>query len=78
MREETLLADYIGWASGGPVRYVGRDMKAAHKGLGVSAGDWEIFRDHLRATLETCRVPEAERRDLTSFLEGLGAEIVER
>ena len=34
----TRLVDFICVATGGPCQYTGRDMKAAHAGMGVSGG----------------------------------------
>jgi hypothetical protein len=62
LREERLLIAYLSSAAGGPTRYVGRDMKLAHRDLGIGASDWEIFRGILRDTLEALRVPSREAR----------------
>ena len=56
-------------SAGGPLYYTGRDMAASHKGMGISANDWEIFLRHLQATLDKFQVPESERRDVLPFVE---------
>ena len=50
----------------------------SHKGMGISARDWEIFLGHLRATLDKFRVPEGERREVLAFVESTRAAIVEK
>src|SRR6266511_5621663 len=63
-REKQLLIDFLCASAGGPLYYTGRDMATSHKGMGISASDWEIFLGHLRATLDKFRVPEGERREV--------------
>jgi hemoglobin len=40
-RNRQLTLDYLAAASGGPTLYLGKDMKPAHAGLGISASDWK-------------------------------------
>ena len=68
-REKQLLIDFLCASAGGPMYYPGRDMVTSHKGMGISASDWEAFLGHLRATLDKFRVPESERRDVLAFVE---------
>ena len=77
-REKQLLIDFLCASAGGPLFYTGRDMATSHKGMGVSASDWEIFLRHLKATLDKFQVPEAERRDVLAFVDGTRADIVEK
>jgi hypothetical protein len=41
---ERLLVAYLSSVAGGPTPYAGREMKEAHRGLGITANDWEVFR----------------------------------
>jgi truncated hemoglobin YjbI len=77
LREERLLVAYLSSAAGGPMRYVGREMKEVHRGLGITPNDWEVFRAILKDTLEALRIPDRERRELVDFAENLRADIVE-
>jgi hemoglobin len=77
-REKQLLIDFLCASAGGPTYYTGRDMAISHRGMGITAQDWETFRGHVQATLEKFRVPEPERRAVLAFLESTRAEIVER
>ncbi len=77
-REKQLLIDFLCASAGGPLYYTGRDMATSHKGMGISARDWEIFLGHLRATLAKFRVPEGERREVLAFVESTRAAIVEK
>jgi hemoglobin len=76
--EKQLLIDFLCASAGGPTYYTGRDMAISHRGMGITAQDWETFRGHVQATLEKFRVPEPERRAVLAFLESTRAEIVER
>jgi hemoglobin len=72
-----LFIDYLCKAAGGPVFYLGRDMKLAHAGMGISGSDWAASVKHLVATLEKLSVPEKERKDLLALVAGTKADIVE-
>jgi hemoglobin len=77
-REKQLLIDFLCASAGGPLYYTGRDMATSHKGMAISAGDWEVFLGHLRATLDKFRVPDGERREVLAFVESTKADIVEK
>jgi len=76
LREERLLVDYLSGASGGPRVYVGRDMRAAHRDLGITAEDWSVFRGHLAASLDALRIADDEHQEFRAFAESLKSEIV--
>jgi len=42
-RERQLAIDFIAAAAGGPTIYLGRDMKLAHKGIGITKADYAAF-----------------------------------
>ena len=77
LREERLLVAYLSSVAGGPTRYVGREMKETHRGLGITATDWEVFRAILGDTLRGLRVPDRERREIVDIAENLRADIVQ-
>lgn len=77
-REKQLLIDFLCASAGGPLYYTGRDMATSHKGMQISAGDWDRFLGHVRATLDKFKVPDGERREVLAFVESTRADIVER
>lgn len=77
-RDRQLVVNYLCAAAGGPVFYTGRAMKTSHKGLGVSASDWEVFMRHASGVLEKFAVPVPERDEVLAFLTGLQGDVVER
>ena len=76
-REYQLLVDFLCNAAGGPMYYTGRDMKQSHKGMRISAADWDAFMRHLHATLDKFALPAAERTDVVAFIESTRNDMVE-
>jgi len=76
-REKQLLIDFLCSSAGGPLYYTGRDMKTSHTGMKISESDWSAFLGHLNATLETFRVPQAERDEVVAFVQSTKSDIVE-
>jgi len=76
-REKQLLIDFLCSSAGGPLYYTGRDMKTSHKGMKISEGDWSALLQHLDATLDAFRVPQAERAEVVAFIQSTKPEIVE-
>jgi hemoglobin len=78
MRIRQLVLDQLCAATGGPCVYIGRDMKTAHKGLGITEEDWNISVKHLLATLAKFKVPEKEQKEVAGAITGLKGDIVEK
>jgi hemoglobin len=76
-RERQLALDFIVASAGGPTFYLGRDMKTAHKGMGINQKDYAAFERHLAAALETFNVPQRERNEVMNFIASLESDIVE-
>lgn len=73
-----MLVDQICEATGGPCKYVGKDMKSAHKGMGVSSADFGALVDDLVKALDKFKVPEKEKKELLGALGGMQGDIVEK
>ena len=63
--------------SGGPCVYFGRDMKAAHGGLGITAAEWEAAIRHTSASLDHFKVPAKEKEEFIARFERYRNDIVE-
>jgi len=61
--------------AGGPMTYVGRDMKTSHKGMRIDEKDWTVFIGHLGSTLDAFKVPARERADVLGFIQSLKADV---
>ncbi len=72
------IVDLFCQATGGPCFYVGRDLKAAHAGVGITKAEWDksivLFTD----TLSKFKVPEQEQKDLAALVLPLEKDIVEK
>jgi hemoglobin len=77
-RNRQLTLDYLCAESGGPTFYLGKDMKSAHAGLGISASDWKTAMDHVERALTKFKIPERESKELLALFSGLRDLIVER
>jgi hemoglobin len=76
-RGRQLVVDFMVEAAGGPAYYVGRDMKKAHEGMGISDADWTIFMQHAEAMLDHFNIPERERGEVLGFLASMKDDVVE-
>jgi hemoglobin len=76
-REKQLLIDFLCASAGGPLYYVGREMKLSHRGLGIDERDWQVFLGHVNATLDHFKVGTQEKSEVLGFVESLKKEIVE-
>ena len=78
IRIRQLVVDQLCEATGGPCKYIGRDMKTAHKGLGITEDDWNAAVKHLVATLDKFNVPKKEKDEVLSAISGLKGDLVEK
>ena len=76
-RSRQLLIDFLCSSAGGPVYYVGRDMKLTHKGMKISESDWSAFLGYLDATLDALQVSQAERDEVVALMQSTKLDIVE-
>jgi len=71
------LVDLICQGIGGPCTYTGKDMKAAHEGMGVKEADFNALVEDLVAALDKFKVPEKEKGELLGILGPMKNAIVE-
>ena len=76
VRLKQLLVEFVDSATGGPQTYTGRDMKAAHAGMGVTVADFNALVEDLVKSLDTFKVPEAEKQELLNLLGPTQPDIV--
>jgi hemoglobin len=72
------LVDQICQASGGPCKYMGKDMKSAHAGMGIASADFNALVEDLVAALDKFKVGEKEKNDLLGALGPMKSDIVEK
>ena len=72
------LVEQICAGSGGPCKYKGRSMKAAHRGMGVGSADFGALVGDLKLTLNKFQVPAREQGELLAILGPMKKDIVEK
>jgi hemoglobin len=72
-RHQVLLVSQV---LGGPAQYDGRDLAAAHAGLGVTSGDFGRVVEHLVESMEEAAVPPDIVGRVGSVLAGSEGDIV--
>lgn len=77
-RVKAMLVDQICGATGGPCTYTGRDMKEAHRNMGVTEGEFNALVEDLVASLNQFNVAKAEQDELLAVLGSMKGAIVER
>lgn len=76
-RIRQLVVDQLCAVTGGPCVYIGRDMKTAHAGMGITEAEWQAAVNDLLATLEKFKVPKREKDELVAIVASTKADIVE-
>ncbi len=76
-REEQLIVDFVQSATDCGRLYVGRSMSAAHKGMALSAADWNRTVGFLRKTLAEFSVPAELQDEVLALIATTRGAIVE-
>jgi len=76
-RLKTLLVEQVSSATGGKVEYTGRSMSDTHRGMQVTAGEFDALVEDLVATLNKFGVAAADQTSLLGILGPLRTDIVE-
>ena len=74
---ENQLVDLVSTATGGPLRYSGKNMKEAHKGMGITNAEYDAAGAHLKKALEQNGAKAADVADVMQAVERLRQDIVE-
>jgi hemoglobin len=78
VRARQLLKDQLCALTGGPCAYVGRDMKTAHGGLGITEPDWALNMKYMAAALDKSHITGSDKDQMLALIEGLRTQIVEK
>src|SRR5580658_2663369 len=70
------LVNQICQAAGGPCKYMGKDMKSAHAGMGISGADFNALVEDLVGALDKFKVGEKEKNELLGVLGPMKSDIV--
>lgn len=69
---------FMSWAFGGPEQYRGRDLRAAHRHLGLNDAHFDAIARHLRATLEELGVAPGLVDESIAIVASTRAEVLDR
>ena len=75
-RHRAYVITILGEALGGPERYQGPDLAAAHRGLGISDAHFDLAALHLYATLDSLSVPRHLADHVVGIVAGLRPTVV--
>ena len=75
-RHRRYVVTILGEALGGPRRYRGPDIAAAHHGLGISDTHFDLTAAHLLATLDDLGVPPSLADRIIGIVAGLRQAVV--
>jgi hemoglobin len=75
---EQKLVELVSAVSGGPLKYTGKDMKAAHAGMGITNAEFDALAADLVATLKKFKVPQKETDELIFIIASTRSDIVEK
>lgn len=65
-------------ATGGPKCYIGRDMFAAHKDVGLTDFDFDVTAHEIRNTLYQIGVPQPETLEFMAIIESYRSQVVKQ
>jgi len=74
---EQQLVQMISAATGGPLKYEGKDMKAAHAGMKITDDEFNAMAGDLALVLVKYKVPATEQAELFAIVNSTRADIVE-
>lgn len=78
MRLERTLNEQFCYILGGGCDYTGRDMKTAHKDMGLQASDMNILVEHLQDAMDREGVPFVLQNRFLAKLAPMKRDVVER
>jgi hemoglobin len=71
------LVEFVSAATGGPLKYTGKDMKEVHKGMGITDEQFDAAAADLTKALEQNKVKAEDAQALLKIVETTRKEIVE-
>jgi truncated hemoglobin YjbI len=71
------VIDLLCQITGGPCVYTGRDMKTAHRGMGITEADWKIAVDLFTMSLNKHHIAPREQSEFLQIIQNMKSAIVE-
>jgi len=70
------MVQFLALATGGPARYEGKDMKAAHDGMKIANSEFDAAIGDLKASLDKLQIPNKEQKELLAIIESTRPQVV--
>jgi hemoglobin len=70
------LTAFLIEATGGPVKYTGREVEAGHRHLNLTDREWDLAIEELKASFNHFKVGEREQKEATEALAGLKPKVI--
>ena len=71
-----LATEFFAVGSGGPEKYSGKDMRAAHQGMNISEQEYLAVMDDIMAVLGKHGIDDQTQKDVLAILYSLKGEII--
>ena len=78
VRAKQMFKDQLCAMTGGPCVYIGRDMKTAHGGLGITDSDWAASMKYMAAALDRSHVSGSEKEEFLAMIDSMKPMCVEK
>jgi hemoglobin len=72
------VIEFFSAATGGPLKYNGKDMKSAHKGMKITDAEFDAFAGHLQKALEKNGAAPEDVKTVMDAVGGTRKDIVEK
>jgi hemoglobin len=72
------VIELVSSVSGGPLKYTGKDMKSAHKGMKITDAEFDAFAGHLKNALEKNGATPEDVKTVMGVAESTRKDIVEK
>jgi hemoglobin len=70
------MVQFLALATGGPVKYEGKEMKAAHANMQISNPEFEAAVGDIKASLDKLQIPNKEQKEFLAIIESTRPLIV--
>ena len=71
-----MAREFFAAGSGGPEKYTGKDMRAAHQGMNISEQEYLAVMDDIMGVLDNHGLDEVTKKDVLAILYSLKGEII--
>jgi len=68
-RQRQLIIDKLSSALQGPTLYIGRPLESVHKGLNITASEWDTFMQILTQAMDEIGIKRDEKQDFVSIFQ---------